>query len=233
MKFLFDLDYTLLDTEKFKKALIAAIVFVGGPSVEDCESAFSVVTEKMGMFDADSFFHELKDTFFSDQAAIEARVAFDRVLTETAQYLYPEAKELLEALRKHDGAVVDLMTFGNAAWQRAKVEHSGLAELFDETIYTEKDKGERLRDAGRGQDLVIVVNDNGEEIQRMIAVAPEYTYILKKGPKPVPAEVVFLPTASTMQELALQLGEQTGWDLLREIQEIRENQERESKLSRK
>ena len=233
MKFLFDLDYTLLDTEKFKNALIAAIVSVGGPSEEDCQSAFRAVTEKTGMFDVDSFFHELKDTFFGDQVAIEARAAFDRVLTETAQYVYPEAKELLEALRKHDGASVDLMTFGNEAWQRAKVEHSGLAELFDETIYTDKDKGERLRDAGRGQDLVIVVNDNGEEIQRMIAAAPEYTYILKKGPKPVPEEIAALPTASTMQDLALQLGEQTGWDLLREIQEMREDQERESKLSQK
>ncbi len=225
MKFLFDLDYTLLDTEAFKKALEAAVVSTQRPSVEDFRAAYGTVAEKTGMFDAESFFAELKDAFSDDYAAAEARAAFEHVLTETERYLYPEAKELLEVLRRHKGATVDLMTFGNERWQRAKVEHSGLDQLFDEKIFTDQDKSTILRDAGSGEEKVIVVNDNGEELRRMIAAVPEYTYILKKGPKPVPMELASLPTAETMQELAALLEKETGWELRREMREVGEKPE--------
>jgi phosphoglycolate phosphatase-like HAD superfamily hydrolase len=216
MKILFDLDYTLLDTVKFKEALVKAVSSCG-PSPEKYDAAYAETVAKKGLFDPDDLFAALSAEFPDEDAAREARARFGRVLGSTEAFLYPGAKELLETLRKHD-ATVDLMTFGNADWQRKKVEHSGLAGLFDEVIATEKEKKGIVREAGRGEDKVIIVNDNGQEMKDMMAEAPEYTYVLKKGPKAVPSDLR-LPTAETIDDLAVILERETGWELRREMDE--------------
>lgn len=215
MKIVFDLDYTLLDTVKFKEALVAAT----GVDEKAYEKAYAdAVARNGGLFDPGILFAELRERkLLADEDAKAARERFDEVLTATERYLYPEAKELLEALGKHE-ADIDLMTFGNAEWQRAKVEHSGLAGMFDAVLYAEKDKKEFVRGIGEGQEKVVVVNDNGKEMEEMMAAAPEYTYILKKGPKPIPAGLR-LPAAETIGELVTILERETGWEIRKEMDE--------------
>ncbi|HSD12144.1 MAG TPA: HAD hydrolase-like protein [Patescibacteria group bacterium] len=222
MKIVFDLDYTLLDTVKFKEALVAAT----GVDEKAYEEAYAdAVARNGGLFEPGVLFAELKGRgLLTEEGAADARARFDEVLTTTERYLYPHAKELVEALGKHE-ADIDLMTFGNADWQRAKVEHSGLARMFDAVLYAEKDKKEFVRGVGEGQDKVIIVNDNGKEMQEMMSAAPEYSYILKKGPKAVPADLR-LPTAQTIDELVVLLERETGWEIGKEMDEaMRENRE--------
>ncbi len=227
MKIVFDLDYTLLDTVKFKEALVAA-TGVDGAAYERAYA--DAVRRNGGLFDPGVLFEELRGRgLLAEGDAEAARARFDGVLRTTERYLYPEAKELLEALGRHE-ADIDLMTFGNAEWQRAKVEHSGLAGMFDAVLYAEKDKKEFVRGVGEGQDKVVIVNDNGKEMEEMMAAAPEYTYVLKKGPKPVPAELA-LPTAETIGELVTILERETGWPIRREMDEA-SRELREGKIVR-
>lgn len=218
MKIVFDLDYTLLDTVAFKKALVEAT----GVDEKEWKKAYDAAVESnRGLFEPSAFFAELtRRDLLTDDAATAARKRFDGVLATTDEYLYEEAKELVMALGKHD-ADVDLMTFGDASWQRAKVEHSGLARMFDDVLYAEKDKKEFIRGLGEGQDKVIVVNDNGKEMEEMAAAAPEHTYILKAGGPKAPPKDLRLPTAETIGELAGLLEKETGWELRREMDELR------------
>jgi phosphoglycolate phosphatase-like HAD superfamily hydrolase len=221
MKIIFDLDYTLLDTVKFKVALAAA-VSLGGVMPKKFEAAYAEVVAKNGMFDPDELFRSLDGEFGAASSARAARDRFDHVLMSAEKYLYPGSRELLEALRAHE-VVVDLLTFGNAKWQREKVCRSGLAGLFDGVIATEKEKSGIVRDIGRGETKVIVVNDSGREIQEMMAEAPEYVYILKKGPKAV-TDDLRIPTAATIDALAALLEKETGWELRREMREAKEGE---------
>ncbi|MEK9152439.1 MAG: HAD family hydrolase [Patescibacteria group bacterium] len=132
MTIILDLDYTLLDTVKFK------------------------------------------DDYFSRG---------DDVLARTGEYLYPGAIEFLGRLRS-SGARMVLLTFGEVAWQTAKVDRAGLRPYFDEVIATIDEKKNVIGSFRGGE--VVVINDNGHETAAMMAAAPEFKYILKRGPKGVP-----------------------------------------------
>lgn len=225
MKIIFDLDYTLLDTVAFKEALADAVT-AHGPSRAEYEAAYRKTVKREGKaydYDPDAHLELMRAMFPDDAALAQAREGIDKVLSETEKYLYPEARELLEAAGKHDADLM-LMTLGNEKWQEAKVKHSGLMDLFDEVVATEKEKTGLIRRAGDGHEKVIVVNDNGEEMKGMQREAPEFTYILKRGPKEIPADLV-MPTADTIGELAALLEKETGWELRREMKEIRRERE--------
>lgn len=227
-KIVFDLDYTLLDTVKFKEALVVAT----GVDEKAYEAAYAAaVARNKGLFDPAVLFAELKErALLTGQDVAPARERFDAVLTTTEQYLYPQAKEMLESLRRHPEAKVELMTFGNAEWQKAKVEHSGLKDLFHDVLYAEKDKKEFVRNLREGDEKVVIVNDNGKEMEEMMNAAPEYAYIIKKGPKAIP-EDLRLPTAETIEALAALLERETGWELRGEMKELRrETKEWEARM---
>ena len=222
MKIVFDLDYTLLDTIAFKKALVDAT----GVDEKEWQSSYDeAVKANKGLFEPSAFFSELKQRkLLTDESEEASRRRFDDVLKTTEQYLYPQAKELLEALGKHE-VEVDLMTFGQADWQRAKVEHSGLTRLFNKVLYVESDKKGFVKGLGEGQDKVLVVNDNGKEMDEMVEAAPEHTYVLKTGgPKAPPKDWKHLK-AESIEDLAEVLEKQTGWELRREMREAREGVE--------
>ncbi|HTM68376.1 MAG TPA: HAD hydrolase-like protein [Candidatus Binatia bacterium] len=225
-KIVFDLDYTLLDTIAFKDALVAAT----GVPKEAWEETYKDTVAKKGFFEPGAFFDELSGrNLLSDDAATAARDRFEGVLKTTERYLYPEAKELLLALGKHGNEVeIDLMTFGEAKWQRSKVEHSGLARMFQDVLYVETNKKEFVQGLGKGRDdvdEVILVNDNGKEMDEMAAAAPEHTYVWKAGgPKSAPKDWQRLK-AESIEDLAEVLEKQTGLELRREMREIREGVE--------
>jgi len=213
MKIVFDLDYTLLDTAKFKEALARAVT-AQGVDRERYEDVYKAVVKRQGKvydFDPEALLEGLKNDFADEAARDEARRGIAGVLARTEEFLYPGAVELLRELRRH-GAELVLMTLGNEKWQRAKVENSGLAGMFDEVAATEKKKVESVRDLGRDGGKVIVVNDNGEELKEMMAAAPSYRYLLKRGPKPVPGDLK-LPEGKDIPELAGLLSAETGWEI--------------------
>ncbi len=213
MKFVFDLDYTLLDTVKFKEALADAVTSCG-VSRERYEETYQAIVRREGKvydYDPDVHLSALKDDLSDPAALADARRRIAGVLASTEKYLYPGAAELLRELRKH-GARLELLTLGNEKWQRAKVEHSGLARLFDVIMATEKEKKGIMAGLAEPGERVMVVNDNGAEIKEMMAQAPEYEYVLKRGPKAVPAELQ-LPEAKDMKELAALISAETGWEI--------------------
>lgn len=213
MKIVFDLDYTLLDTAKFKEALAAAVT-AQGVSRGRYEETYQAVVKREGKvydYDPEAHLAALKADLPDAAAADEARRGIAAVLADTEKYLYPGAVELLQELRAN-GAGLALMTLGNEKWQRAKVEHSGLAAMFDEVLATEKKKAAAIRELGRDGGKIIVVNDNGEEMKEMMAVAPEYRYFLKRGPKAVPEDLK-LPEGRDIGELAALLAAETGWEI--------------------
>jgi FMN phosphatase YigB (HAD superfamily) len=187
MTIIWDLDYTLLDTVKFKDALKDAVTSCGVPPERYEEAYKATVTREGKVYDYDPDAHlELLSADFPDEGAKkEARARIDGVLSRTEEFLYPGAKELLERARAA-GKEQILLTLGNEAWQQAKVMHSGLADHFDAVVATGKKKSGVIRDLLKDKDDVLVINDNGREVQEMMAEMPEYRYLLMKGPKEAP-----------------------------------------------
>ncbi|MFA6603881.1 MAG: HAD family hydrolase [Patescibacteria group bacterium] len=213
MKIVFDLDYTLLDTAKFKEALAEAYTSQG-VSRERYEETYRAVVKREGKvydYDPEVQLKMLGADLGGPEAVAEVRRRIGDVLASTEKYLYPGSRELLAELRRHGGKLA-LMTLGNEKWQRAKIEHSGLADLFDEVVATEDKKVGVVRSLAEGGEPVIVVNDNGAEMREMMAVAPEFKYVLKCGPKSVPEDLK-LPEGKDIAGVASALAAETGWEI--------------------
>ena len=206
MIIIWDLDYTLLDTVKFKEALSEAVTSCG-PSAERYEQTYDRIVKRDGKaydYDPDVHLEALRDDFPDEKSFAEARSRIDEVLSRTEEYLYPGSVELLKKLHGA-GAKQILLTLGNEKWQEAKVKHSGLADLFDGVVATGKKKGTVIRDFAAEGEEVVVVNDNGEEMKEMMEQMPEFRYILKEGPKRFP-EGLKLPTGRTIEDVERLIG---------------------------
>lgn len=201
MRIVFDLDYTLLDTTKFKEALADAITSCG-VSRQRYEETYSATVRRDGKtfdYDPEIQLEALIPDFPSLDARALAHLKIDDLLRHTERFLFPGAVELLRALRRAGNELI-LLTLGNESWQRAKVEHSGLAELFDKVVTTGKHKHAPLRDLVPEGERAIIVNDNGAETKELMAQMPWCEYILVRGPKGAPDDL-HLPEVVSMSEL--------------------------------
>lgn len=205
MTIIFDLDYTLLDTVMFKEALKEVVTSLG-VSPERYEETYKQIVKREGKtydYDPGAHIEALhKDLGGQPGRMAEVMAKINQVLARTEEFLYPGSVELLNKYR-NSGAKLVLLTLGNEKWQQAKVKHSGLTVLFDEVVATGKNKSEIIKTLAEGDEKVIIVNDNGEEMKDMIAEVerwrekegsvPEIKFLLKKGPKPSPADLPLEP----------------------------------------
>jgi len=210
MTIIFDLDYTLLDTVKFKDALREAVTSLG-VSAERYEETYKQIVKREGRaydYDPDAHLEALRADFGKPEAIVEARARIDGVLARTEEFLYPGSVEMVRKYRDA-GARVVLLTMGNEQWQEAKAKHSGLAELFDRVVTVGKGKSEALRGFALEDSEVIIVNDNGSEMKEMMGEVdkwrlasaekgsaekiPKMKFIMKRGPKPVPTGLALEP----------------------------------------
>ncbi len=201
MTVVFDLDYTLLDTAAFKDALVAALASCG-VSRSRFLATYSEITTRPGVvydYDPDLQLDLLRSELRCSKA--EAAAKIDGVVRRTADFLYPGAKEMLKRLRDRGWRLM-LLTLGNISWQRAKIERSGIADLFDEVITTDKEKGGMMQRFS--DDIVAIVNDNGDEVRQMITEAPEFHYLVKRGPKPIPPDLG-VPICDSLEQLEKQI----------------------------
>ncbi len=202
MTVIFDLDYTLLDTAAFKDAMADAVMAFG-PSRERFDATYrETVARDAHVYDYDPDFHLglLQDDFIDADGMDKARSAMDGVLRKTGEFLFPDAVELLESLHAH-GVRLVLLTLGNESWQRRKVVAAELDRKFDIVRLVGKDKQGELKgftDGGK----VVVVNDNGKEIDAMIQEFPDLTYVVKKGPKELPKSQG-IRICATLQEVGV------------------------------
>lgn len=186
MTVIFDLDYTLLDTEAFKASMVAALSALGPPPERIIEAYAETVGRKDGTYDYDPDVHIglLAGDLPRPGGVREARRAIDGAVRRIREHLFPGAEALLDSL--HDrGIRLVMLTMGNEAWQRRKIAASGLARFFDvvRTVPAEKySVVSEYTDGGK----TVVVNDNGLEVDAMATAAPDYAYVVKRGPKPLP-----------------------------------------------
>ncbi len=199
MMVILDLDYTLLDTSRFKDAL-AEIFRKCGVDRERFLTTYRATAEAYPPkydYDVDRHLETLRDELTCGES--EVRSAIEEVLNDTENFLYPGAVEFVEELRSRDARLV-LLTLGNEAWQRVKVDRSGLSAIFDDVITLAEGKDAVISDLTRGHEEVVVVNDNPDEIIAMRGIEPTFLYIMKQGPKNAGIECDF-PVCSDFDEI--------------------------------
>lgn len=159
-----DLDYTMLDTKKFK---------------EDMASLFGMSTKEWG----DSYRRHFKDKkinynlekhldilheegLVKNKAEAEKiKKSFNEFFDTIEDYLYPETEKFLKHL-KDKGEELVLASFGDIGWQKKKVDGlKKIKKLFTSIILEDKGKeeNEALKELKNRGEKIRIINDNAKE----------------------------------------------------------------------
>jgi FMN phosphatase YigB (HAD superfamily) len=179
MIIIFDLDYTLLDTKRFKKNLAEAM----GIS----QKVFRDTYYQLGFSQEISYSLEKHLTFLIKRGLIRENnknIVLKKVLIflkNINDFLFLEAKNMLTELAKNNHKLI-LLTYGDPAWQKAKIKNLKIKNLFQRIIITNQAKDNKICFSRRHNEKIIFVNDNVKELLAAKKKWPSIGCILIKGP---------------------------------------------------
>lgn len=199
MNVILDLDYTLLDTARFKQALASEFESCGIGESRFQQTYRQTISQNYPDYDYDPSRHA--DLLFAELECTKSQLMdrVEKLLSNTAEYLYPGALNFLQELRNMDFNLI-LLTLGNVEWQRMKIQKSDLETRFDQVIYVRKSKLSAMNKLSDLKQPVIVINDNSDEVMEMLQLEPDFLYIVKRGPKGVHKEMP-VPVADNFEQI--------------------------------
>ena len=163
MILLFDLDNTLLDTEKFKKDKS----FIFGLSPEENKIHGDLLFKNKGLhYNPKTHLQFLLKSgrikTETGRRKIEHR--YQKLVEEIDRYLFPEAEKTLAYLKKQGHRLI-LMTLGDPSLQKSKVDNSRIKKYFEKTIYETKDKSKNkfIKQLARLKQDILIINDKASE----------------------------------------------------------------------
>lgn len=178
---IFDLDYTLLDTNKLKDGLV---------------NVFGL-TKRQYSLDYDRIYTK-KKTHYSPYKHLKLLAREGRILSLTKtkkklenlikglnKYLFVYSEDVLKKFKKR-GDVLVLMSIGDKAWQKKKIDNLKIKKYFDKIIILDKKKYQNLGFLKKsnppvGSDILII-NDNAKETLKMKKAIGKCVVCLVRGP---------------------------------------------------
>lgn len=170
MRLILDLDYTLFDTNAMRTAVYNALAKVFDISFERYMHAEQQMTQNGSLYTLEAHMHALFHDAKSTQEALSIAL---QVVQNGDQFLYDDVKPFLQNA-KQKGHECVLLTFGNTAWQKQKVDGTSLQEYIDQSVYVDTSK----TDAGAlfEEANVIAVNDKASEIDDLARLFPNVDF---------------------------------------------------------
>lgn len=163
MIIIFDLDYTLLDTESFKEGLAEALSL----TTEQFNNSYKKYFKERAIpYNIDQHIMYLTNDAGENGEAIKLRLK--DFFSTIDKYLFADAESVLRKM-KEAGYKLVLLTFGDVEWQKIKVENLKIKKYFDEIIYTDKGKACAINTPptplfrGGLKEYILIVNDNAKE----------------------------------------------------------------------
>ena len=171
MKIILDFDYTLLDTEKFKKKLAVILgvdwqryITTYKESIICGNYRFDVHLAKLGI----------------DNAITRKKV--NGYLKNIDEYLHKGAIELIKSFIDSGDEVI-ILTKGDRELQQKKLKNSQIGKLC-QIIFVDKAKELALNKIKEkfNNDKVLIINDNYDEARKMKAIIPTAEVFITQGP---------------------------------------------------
>lgn len=181
MTVILDLDHTLLRTSSLKGAMMEHLAPLGITPEQFKDTYDATVHAIPGQYSYDIARHALLIEEKTGVDAASAGKALFAALDTLPSMLYDDAVPFLNFLRSRKLPMV-LLTMGNAAFQRAKVERLDIEQYFDDCIYTETGKETIDLEFSNPPSEWLFINDNPKELRALAARFPESAMIRIKRP---------------------------------------------------
>lgn len=179
----FDLDYTTLDSIKFKNDL--------GKTIGLSHKEFKVSYNKYfrDKINYPSLYRHYspskhlqilkKDNIIDSVKNCQKKV--DLYLKKIDNYLFPEAENIIKRF-KNKGNKLILISFGNKSWQKNKIDNLKIKKLFNKIVIVDKSKHEALNFLKKSKEEILIINDNAYEIIEMQKAIGKCEVCLIRGP---------------------------------------------------
>lgn len=183
MIFLFDLDQTLIDTERLKKD--KRLIF-GLSLNKDSFQNDLLFKRRNRRYNPKVHLHFLRKSGHIKTATEEKRIsaAFQKVIKNIDNYLFPGTEKALKLL-KNQGHRLILMTLGDPSFQKSKVDNSRIKKYFERIIYEAKDKSQNkfVKQLVKTDQDVLIIDDRADMAFAMKKVLGKKARIyLVRGP---------------------------------------------------
>jgi FMN phosphatase YigB (HAD superfamily) len=173
---IFDFDDTLFDKSGFVRRLAETM----GISENEFLATYKEYFKKnKNPYSAYKHLEVLKSIKKERFDKITARNRVDEFLRDVSGFVFPEATELLEIVRKKERELI-LISAGNSDFQMSKIKNSGIAGFFDKIIIT-ADKVESLRPWQNKE--IVFINDKEEENEKVSEEYPLARVVLVGDPR--------------------------------------------------
>lgn len=164
MKIIFDFDYTLFDTRKFKLSFQKAFEKLGA----DKELFFQTYKNSKieGIYNPQIHFKLIKQAK-PDISIRKLEKALNDVLKETSKFLYPDTLSFLE---KWQGKVdLFLLSSGQDRFQRKKIENSSIQGFFKEVFTSQEiiNKASFLKNISGIGEKTFFIDDRPEALSKI------------------------------------------------------------------
>ena len=166
--FILDLDYTLLDTQAFKKALAISL-----------QLAPEQLMQNWHQFDVGHYDPWRHATFLKQPPEVHKMV--EKVINASGAYLFPGVLSWCQT-QLSTGHQLILITRGDHNFQRAKAVACGLEPLCMKILTVEGSKTDALSKLDIPSHQWCIVNDDLTELQEMTQSYPAAQAILISGP---------------------------------------------------
>lgn len=140
----------------------------------------------------------LADTV-SFKAALAAASRADEVVSRMADFVFPNAKEVLGRLTRQ-GWKLALLTLGDLEWQQRKLAYTGLLPFFDYVLFTAEPKETQVAEFLTWPAPLVFVNDHGGELDALKKLLPDARLIAVRGPKAAPTDPS-VPLCGSLEEV--------------------------------
>jgi len=175
MTIVFDFDYTLYNTDRIKKATYSAAERAGVSS-DVFESTLPAAYGKSykKMKGGGAYVPQKHCELIGSYANCDPKFLYQFFLQAVKQshfYLYDDVISTMEIF-KEKGYHLIILTFGNAAYQRLKIEASGIERYIDDVLYVEETHAKHSALPIENDEKFIFVNDNASENEKVQEVYP-------------------------------------------------------------
>lgn len=184
MILLFDLDQTLIDTERLKKN--KSDIF--GISEKEDSLHNDLLFKNQGRnYNPDVHLQFLLESgrikTIAEKNKIKAK--HQKLIKNIDKYVFPEAEKTLALLKKQGHRLI-LMTLGDKSFQKSKVDNSRIKKYFEKIIYETKNKSQNkfIKQLAKSNNQVLIINDRADQSLAMKKVIGKKAEIyLVRGPK--------------------------------------------------
>jgi phosphoglycolate phosphatase-like HAD superfamily hydrolase len=187
MTIILDFDYTLLDTARIKTAIKTGLAELGVDERTFLSTWEQATLRPDGVRNYDPDVHARLVSETGACTVADASRVIDQAASRVPGFLFPGVETVLRRLRS-EGWTLALMTRGVVSWQKLKFARSGLQELFSKTFFLLGPKTELVEPVKALDAPVIMVNDDGQEIDALRPLLPDVRMIAVRGPRPLPSD---------------------------------------------